>query len=289
MDRIEQAKRSILRAHRSGVPIPTIAARNMMPFAMVRDAIARWCPPSSPEPVPLGPAPELPAMLSIRCPIPAKEPESRKAQPDPSSPIGGADRKRSVPLPERNAKIIEMRRAGMRPADIWRMPICAGMSRNAVIGILQRAGLCEAGTRSGPAAAERIKYQSPIRKKPKAAHVAVEAAPAQPKSRRGEWAGFLVASRDQKKGELPVIYMILEPMSDHAGTRFEDTKGCVWPFDDRSPWPKREHMNADYLRCDKPRESHRNARGELVTLPYCREHWVRAHGNGRPGRRPRPR
>jgi hypothetical protein len=49
---------------------------------------------------------------------------------------------------ERNAEIIARRNAGEFPSDIWR---AMGLSRNTVIGVLNRAGLCSADTDSKPA------------------------------------------------------------------------------------------------------------------------------------------
>jgi hypothetical protein len=234
MDRIEQHKRSILMAHRHGTPIPAIAAKHLLPFAAVRDAIARWCPPSSPQPTP------------------AKEPEPIKASTSLVPPVGGGEYAPRAPKPERNAKIVEMRKAGMMPAEIWCTATCAGMTRNAVIGVLHRAGLCEEDGNNPRAISRRVR--------------------AQPRN-----GGAFSRKGKAKPKHARALRMTLEPMSGHVGDLLDDTTGCVWPFDDRSPWPRRENRSADYLRCNRPRESFRNARGELVVRPYCCSHWDRAH------------
>lgn len=202
---------------------------------------------------------------------------------------------------ERNAKILKMKRDN----PTWSATAIAERldlgSRQIVIGVLHRAGITadKGSTRGG--LETRIKtsiYHAKQRMKKTRPEPISEMgdAPSQepvpegtrpPMSR--EYAGYMHIPNSNAAKHAPTLRMTLEPMSDHAGELLEDTTECVWPFDDRSPWPRRDWRDCDYLRCNHRRERYKNERGELVILPYCPSHWDRAHGTGRPVERRRRR
>ncbi len=285
MDRIERARQAITKAFLAGTPIPTIAAKHMAAFRTVQNALDRWgvlapCAQVA-EPIPLGAAPCWRSLLSIPRPIPAKEPEPMRASPK-VMPADHPAWKRAQPevYAERNAQITTMKRENPRMTASEIATRLNLSSRQVVIGVLNRAGF--GGSRETQPLQQRIAKK---RKPREAAPRTLEETP-RTEGRRppvAEWGGFLsIPNEADKPKHAPTLRMTLEPMGSHVGELLDDTTGCVWPFDDRSPWPRREHRAADYLRCNLPRESFRTPRGEIVTRPYCECHWDRAHGDGKP-------
>lgn len=160
---------------------------------------------------------------------------------------------------ERDAKIQAMRKDGVFPSDIAER---MGLSRNAVLGVLHRAGLVMtledrkraqgAGGKKGAKRAKEIsddaarKRMSALRGK----------APAQAKEK---------PPKPVSSAKLPDPPLPPEKAAPPSAVLFEHRTGCAWPWGDSKLAP--------LLFCNAPKCKVKDAWGFIVTTPYCEAHW----------------
>jgi hypothetical protein len=247
----EKLRPAIMRAISLGSTPERICAKHMLHWPTLMRRLAKWKAEDKPAPVPilLPDADEATAFVD-HLPLPIKQAASMATKEHD---------------PDRNERIRQLRRDGLTPAKITRR---LGLSRNIVIGVLNRAGmLCDAEEKA-KANREGAKVAAAGRRR----RATSRGAP--PRSDDHAWNFSANAHRNAAifgkghKGEAtgPInLEKHYEPIPSHAVT-IEHVTGCRWPFGDV--------RGEGIAYCNKPRCSVKVHHMSIpITTAYCVEHW----------------